>query len=288
MQLQLDSSPAEKLSVDALAVICFEQGKKELEAESASGPESKDPAIADQSGWLAELRVAGEFSGKLYEMAMLHRPPGLAAKRLIVIGGGKPEKLSHVEVRRIAGALVRHLKGKGVHSITLLLDNASDELVAAAAEGALLGDWEADKYKSDPKKKDKRVDSFSLVLSGAGAAAQQALDRGRVIAESQNLTRDLVNEPANKLTPALLTDAAKKMASEAGLECEVLDQDAMAKLGMGSLLGVAQGSTNPPFLIVLKYRPSPTTGGDHLALVGKGVTFDTGGISIKRPTAWRR
>jgi leucyl aminopeptidase len=101
------------------------------------------------------------------------------------------------------------------------------------------------------------------------------------VAEAQNLTRDLVNEPANKLTPAGLAEAASRMAAEADLECEVLDEKAMAALGMGSLLGVAQGSSNPPFLIVLKYRPAAAQGSDHLALVGKGVTFDTGGISIK-------
>jgi leucyl aminopeptidase len=151
-----------------------------------------------------------------------------------------------------------------------------------AAEGALLGAWEADKYKSDPKKDGKQVDTFSIIVPGVGLQAlQSALERGRIIGEAQNLARDLVNEPANKLMPRDLAEAAKKMAGEFGLECEVLDQRAMAELGMGALLGVAQGSTNPPFLIVLKYRPSLSKGSSHLALVGKGVTFDTGGISIK-------
>jgi leucyl aminopeptidase len=90
-----------------------------------------------------------------------------------------------------------------------------------------------------------------------------------------------VNEPANKLIPSVLAEAAKQMASECELACEVLDQNEMAKLGMGALLGVAQGSTNPPFLVVIKYHPAAAAGTDHLALVGKGVTFDTGGISIK-------
>jgi leucyl aminopeptidase len=110
---------------------------------------------------------------------------------------------------------------------------------------------------------------------------ESAITRAQVIAEAQNFARDLVNEPANKLTPAALAEAAKEMASENSLDCEVLDQAAMEKLGMGSLLGVARGSSNPPFLIVLRYRPAKTFGSDHLALIGKGVTFDTGGISIK-------
>jgi leucyl aminopeptidase len=273
MKLQIDTSPIDKLSADALAVICFETPEKEEPEE--------DPEIAAQTGWLAELRASKEFSGKLFEVAILHRPQGVAAKRLVVIGGGKRDKFSTVEARRVAGTLARALKAKGVRTIALLLEKPG-EYAAAVAEGALLGGWEASKYKSDPKKDDQQVDSFTLVApDGDLAALRAALDRGRIVAESQNLARDLVNEPANKLTPGVLADAASRMAAEMGLECEVLDEKAMAALGMGSLLGVAQGSSNPPFLIVLKYRPAAARGTDHLALIGKGVTFDTGGISIK-------
>ena len=183
-------------------------------------------------------------------------------------------------MRRIAGTLIRSLKGKGVRDIALALENAGH--VAAAAEGALLGNWEPDKYKADPKKAQKQVDVFTIAVAGANAdELETSLTRGLAIAEAQNLARDLVNEPANKLTPALLVEAAQQMATEQGLACEVLDREAMAKLGMGALLGVAQGSSNPPFLIAIKYRPSISSSSDHLALVGKGVTFDTGGISIK-------
>ncbi len=283
MQLQIETGQIEKVRVDALAVICFEAEEKGDGAVPASAGRASDSEIATQSGWLTDLRATGEFTGKLYEMAVLHRPQGLAAKRLVVIGGGKRDKFSSVEVRRIAGTLVRSLKPKGVRSIALLVDTPNgDEYVTPAAEGAVLGDWEADKYKSDPKKNEKQIDLFAMVVPGVGASSlQSALERGRIIAESQNLTRDLVNEPANKLTPGDLAEAAQKMANELGLECEVLDQERMAKLGMGALLGVAQGSSNPPFLIVIKYRPSQSKEAVHLALVGKGVTFDTGGISIK-------
>ena len=273
MQLHIGTSSIDKLSVDALAVICFETPEK--------GETAGDPEIAAQGGWLAEMRAAKEFSGKLYETAILHRPQGAAAKRLVVIGGGKREKFSTVEARRLAGTLVRTLKTKGARTIALLMDKPG-EYASAAAEGAVLGGWEANKYKSDPKKDDQQVDSFTLVSPGADAAALRgALERGRIVAESQNMARDLVNEPANKLTPKVLADAASRMAAETGLACEVLDEKAMTALGMGALLGVAQGSTNPPFLIVLKYLPAAARGKDHLALIGKGVTFDTGGISIK-------
>jgi leucyl aminopeptidase len=285
MQVQIDTSPLENLSADALAVICFE-APEDAAAHAAEAPAVgsaaiPDPEIAAQSGWLAELRAGGEFTGKLYETAVLHRPQGLAAKRLVVIGGGKREKFSPLEARRLAGTLVRKLKEKGLRSIALLIEPEA-QYVTAAVEGALLGEWEPSKYKTDPKKNEKHVDSFVVAVPGsAPASLNEAVQRGQVIAESQNLTRDLVNEPANKLTPAALADSAKQMAAESGLDCELLDYEAMAKLGMGALLGVAQGSTNPPFLIVMRYRPSLQAGEDHLALVGKGVTFDTGGISIK-------
>jgi len=107
------------------------------------------------------------------------------------------------------------------------------------------------------------------------------VERGRILAEAQNFTRELVNEPANRLTPLGLADAARQMAGAHNLECEVLDTAQMTKLGMGALLGVAQGSAEPPALIVLRYKPSGSNGKVHLGLVGKGVTFDTGGISIK-------
>jgi leucyl aminopeptidase len=284
MQIQIETSPAEAVAADALGVICFEsEAQQETGSVAAVSPASADPEVANPSGWLAELRSVGEFTGKPYETVILYRPQGVAAKRLVVIGGGKREKFSGFEARRVAGALTRSLKGRGVRSLALLLEppEAAD-LAEALVEGAVLGAWEADKYKSDPKKNEKQIDTFTLVAPGGDEKKlQEAVERGRTIAQAQNLTRDLVNEPANRLTPALLAEAAKQMAGERGIECEVLDENAMRELGMGALLGVAQGSSNPPFLILLKYRPSVQTGDSHLALVGKGVTFDTGGISIK-------
>lgn len=259
--------------VDAVAVICF---------EATEGEPSSDTSIAQQNGWLNELRGLGEFTGKLYETAILHRPEGVKAKRLVVIGGGKPATFSPVESRRIAGVLVRVLRPKGIKSIALLLSGNQNtaEHVSAVAEGAIVGSWEPDKYKSDPKRNEKQVTDFTIVTEKASDFGA-ALEKGKTIGEAQNLARDLVNEPGNKLTPATLAEQAKKVAESHHLEYEVLDTAAMQKLGMGALLGVAQGSTNPPFLIVLKYKPDQASGSDHLALVGKGVTFDTGGVSIK-------
>jgi leucyl aminopeptidase len=268
MQVQIETSSIEKISADALAVIAFESGS--------------DPKIAEQSGWLADLRSSGEFTGKLYETAVLYRPEGLAAKRLVVVGGGKKEKFSQVEARRLGGVLARALKSKGVRTAVLVLDEGDETLVSAVVEGAILGVWEADKYKTDPKKNEKHLDSLRIAVPGGDQQnLARAVEKGRIVAEAQNVSRDLVNEPPNRLTPATLAEAAEAMCAEVGLECELLDEGEMAKLGMGALLGVAQGSSNPPFLIVMKYQPAGTGVKDHLALVGKGVTFDTGGISIK-------
>lgn len=289
MQIHFEAAPIEKLAVDALATICFEQAPAtagETSERTAAMP-STDPEFVGQAGWLAELRKAGEFTGKLYETVTLHRPQGCDARRLIVVGGGAADKFSAVEARRVAGVLVRQLKPKGIRSVVLALgDKATAETAQAAAEGAILGDWEADKYKTDPKRRERAVDSFAIALLSSAAdgetkSFESAVNNGRIVGEAQNLARDLVNEPANQLTPAKLAKAAEEMAAETGLGFELLDRDAMTTLGMGSLLGVAQGSDNPPFLIVLKYKPAREFGGDQLALIGKGVTFDTGGISIK-------
>jgi leucyl aminopeptidase len=241
------------------------------------GYEGAPPAGLTDSR-IQELYDSGEFTGKSLEIAILHGPAGLKAKRLVLAGAGKPSKFGAAEARNLSGAVLRHLKGKGVHSVALDLgSSAADDVTAAAVEGALLANFEPDVYKTDPKKNEKYVDTF-IVAGGSPAA----VELGRIVAEAQNFTRSLVNEPGNVLTPTLLAEKAKAMAADFGLGFEVLDQDRMRQLGMGSLLGVAQGSAEPPALIIVRYQPAATPATkDHLGLVGKGVTFDTGGISIK-------
>jgi leucyl aminopeptidase len=265
--VKLETRAVAEVETDALVIIGFE------------GTPPGGPAASQIAGQIKEFYDSGEFSGKSLEIAVLHHPSGLSAKRLVLAGGGKRDKFNAAELRKLSGAVLRSLKAKGVHTITFALDEAlrSDDFAAAAVEGAVLADLENDRYKTDPKKNEKHVDSFA-VLGGS----QAGVDRGRVLAEAQNFTRDIANEPANILTPTVLAGHAKKMAAEFGLECEILDQDRMRQLGMGALLGVAQGSAEPPALIVLRYKPATAPASkDHLGLIGKGVTFDTGGISIK-------
>jgi len=260
MQITVTTQPLENVPAGALIVPVFE-GKSETRFGAA------------------KLTEAGEVSGKPGEFTLLHHPDAVKADRVLLAGAGKPEKFEPAELRKLAGAAVRHLKSKSVKTIALAFDSefAGEEFVAAAAEGALLGDYEPDRYKTGNDK--KTVDSFALVAGRDGAA--QSAERGRILAEAQNFARGLVTEPANRMTPANMADAARAMASEYGLNCEVLDREQMAQLGMGALLGVAQGSAEPPVLIVIRYRPAQPASDAHLGLVGKGVTFDTGGISIK-------
>ncbi|HLJ46543.1 MAG TPA: leucyl aminopeptidase [Bryobacteraceae bacterium] len=262
MKIATFSGPLPELEVDALVVIGFE---------------GQQPSIGDDR--IDDLYGSGEFSGKSLEISVLHRPAALKAKRLVLAGGGKADRFGTPELRKLAGVVARSLKAKGARNIAISLEGAyqNDEFTAAAVEGAILGDFEPDQLKTDPKKNEKQIDSLTIA-GGSEAAA----GRGRIIAESQNFTRVLANEPPNVLTPLALADRARQMAAEQGLECEVLEQDRMRQLGMGTLLGVAQGSAEPPALIIIRYKPADgSVSRDHLGLVGKGVTFDTGGISIK-------
>ena len=260
MQITVEPKPAGQVEADALIVPVFE-GRK------------------DARFGAADLFNSGEVAGKPLELTLLHHAPGVRATRVLLAGGGKPEKFDAAEMRRLSGAAVRFLKAKSIKNVAFALDPefGGDCYASAVIEGAILGDFEPDRYKTSDDK--KSIDGFALAAGTPGL--DTAVERGRIVGEAQNFTRDLVNQPANRLTPLAMADVARKMAAESGLECEVLDRDEMEKLGMGALLGVAQGSAEPPVMIVLGYRPADARASVHLGLVGKGVTFDTGGISIK-------
>jgi len=159
----------------------------------------------------------------------------------------------------------------------------TQSLSRASLEGALLGDYDSDTYRSD--RKDLSVQSFTLVASSTAdkGAVETGFAEGAIIGESQNFARVLVNEPGNKLTPTILGQRAAEMAEEVGLGWEVHSTEKLHELKMGAFAAVAQGSEEPPALIVLRYEPEGVTDGPVLGLIGKGITFDTGGISIKPP-----
>lgn len=275
MKITLSSDPVAKVVADVLVFPAFD-------SESGREHDATKAVNEASNGWLGELYESGEFSGKPGELSLLHRPQGLQAKRVAVAGAGKPDAFTPAEARKLGGSAVRALKGKGAKSVALVLQGAhtTADHIAAAVEGALLGHYEPDQLKTDPKKAEKSVDELIVVAANV-AGGKEAVERGRILGEAQNFTRDLVNEPGNQLTPTRLAQQAQAMAKEYKLDCEVLDQNRMEQLGMGSLLGVSKGSDEPPALIIIRYKPENAKSKDHLALVGKGVTFDTGGVSIK-------
>jgi leucyl aminopeptidase len=262
MRITTERTPFHQIEADALIVPVFED-------------------VREERFGAAELTDAGEVTGKPMELTLIHHPPGVSAGRVLLAGAGKTDKWDPAQLRRLTGAAVRHLMAKSLKSIALALTpaQAGSENVSAAVEGAILGEFEPDRYKTGGDK--KSVERFTVVVDGGSPELAAAADRGRVLGEAQNFTRGLVNEPANRLTPAGIVEAARQMAAAYQLDFEALDREQMEELGMGALLGVAQGSAEPPALVMLRYRPSTTQSKTHLGLVGKGVTFDTGGISIK-------
>jgi leucyl aminopeptidase len=249
----------------------------------------------------AKVLASGEFKATLGETLLLHTPNGLKAERLLIVGLGKAQALSVDEVRKGAGTAVRAAKPLGVREVAIAFpeDHAlSDEhletlpctlLSRALVEGAELAENDWDTYRSE--RKDRSVRTLSVIThepeKSTWAEIQEGFDTGLVVAEAQNFTRSLVNEPGNVLTPTELGRRAAAMCAEVGIKCEVHSTDKLRELGMGAFAAVAQGSNEPPALIVMTYEPSlakgekPVEGAPVLGLVGKGITFDTGGISIK-------
>jgi leucyl aminopeptidase len=269
------ANPAE-VETECLAVVALDQGSKDKTEVSVQA--SDDDAIKDVA---AEVIGSGEVTGKLFETTLLHHPAKLRAKRLLLLGGGKAKNFTASELRKLAGAAVRFFKPRGIRSFAFLAPEniKSDEAVKAIVEGAFVGNFDPDTYKSD--RKDQKIDSVTVVARGDQARLQKAMDEARVVGESQNFTRDLVNEPSNRMTPTILAERARKMAQEVGLKFEAYGADKIKELKMGAFWGVAQGSDEPPALIVMRYEPADAPTTPVLGLVGKGVTFDTGGISIK-------
>ena len=240
---------------------------------------SADKTVQDAA---SEIIASGEVTGKMLETTLLHHPAKLKAKRLLLLGGGKAKAFSAFELRRLAGSAVRTLKSKRIRSFAIVAPEngiTAEEAVKAIVEGAFVGNFESDTYKSD--RKDQSIDALTVTAKGDQSKLQQSMDEARIVGESQNFTRDLVNEPSNRMTPTVLGERAKQMAQEVGLQCEVYGTEKIKELKMGAFWGVAQGSDEPPSLIVMRYEPAGAPEKPVLGLVGKGITFDTGGISIK-------
>ena len=271
------SGPA-GVETECLAVFVLDHGDKQKPVPKLA---MNDAAVEKA---LAELFASGEITGKPFETVLLHRPQGLKAKRLLAVGGGKPATFSHVELRKAAGSVLRFLKPKMIKSCAIAvpeLSTGAEDAVRSIVEGAYVADFDPDTYRSD--RKDLSMQELTVIASPGSdqAKLQRALEQARIIGESQNFTRELVNEPSNRLTPTMFAERARKMCESVGLKCEIMGPDKIKSMKMGAFWSVAQGSDEEPRLIVMRYEPQGAPEKPVLGLVGKGITFDTGGISIK-------
>jgi leucyl aminopeptidase len=283
MRTNLFFAPLAGIETEVLAVLAADtQTSKAFEAKPQPVLLSADVAILAAA---KAVLASGEFKGGANETVLLHAPAGLAAKRLLLIGLGKETRATAHGVRSAAGTAVRFLKPRGIRELVFALPE-SESLAAAgstraAVEGALVGDFDPDTYRSE--RKDQSIATFTLAAPASAdkAALEAAFAEGVILGESQNFTRSLVNEPGNKLTPTILGQRAALMAAEVGLGWEVHSTEKLRELKMGAFWSVSQGSAEPPALIVLRYEPEGVKDGPVLGLVGKGITFDSGGISLK-------
>lgn len=265
-------------NVEALVLAVFKD-------EKATGGILKDLDKLT-GGVVASIIKTEEFKGEVGDTALI-RFSGAKGKasRILLVGVGEKSEYKTASVANVAGTAARFLRKRNLKSFALLPRCEADafEVAKCAAQGVVTSQFELDKYRTKDKNT-KTIENFVLCIEDAKAAdLKNGLAAGVTIGESMNFTRDLANEPPNILHPTEMAKRAQAMAKETGLKCEILDEAKMEKLGMGSLLSVSKGSEQPAKLIVLKYEPKKSTGkkDELLAFVGKGITFDTGGISLK-------
>lgn len=240
-------------------------------------------------GAIRDLIAAGDIEGKLGETAVLYPRGIIPARRVIVVGLGEQEKFDLEAVRKAAAAAALKARSLGARDLTTIVHGAGvgglapEDAAQATVEGTALALYRFSKYQQKPDDEEKKgPERLTIVeFSAEKVPAMEAGARvGKILADSVAFTRNLVMEPPNIATPAELARRAQEMADEVGLRCEVLTDPQLEELGMGLLLGVAQGSANRPHFVVLEHN----AGRDDLptiVLVGKGITFDTGGISLK-------
>ena len=248
-------------------------------------------------GRLADLITSGEFTGRLGQVSILHVAPGerLRTKRVVLAGLGKRKDASLEKLRQATGSAAKAIRTAGAKSFAVPVPdlaglltsvpavNRVRDVAQTLAEGAILGLYQFTTYRTERKDETAKAVRKMSVVAGdprALAQAQQGVRQGQIIGEATAYVRDLCNHPANVVTPTYIANEAKKIARERGVSAKVLDRPAMQRLGMGALLGVARGSHEPPKFVILEYRGGPR-GGRPVALVGKTVTFDSGGISLK-------
>lgn len=242
-------------------------------------------------GVISRLIADGEIKGKLGDVTLLHTMGRIAPERVAVVGLGQQADFDLDTARRVSGEVLRFLRGRGISRAATVTHGAGIGGLSpkaagrAVAEGALLGLYRFDRYHSNGNGDGDGGEFAELTIVERDESRAQAIRdgaaEGRAMAEAAMLARDLVNEPANAMTPTAMAEAARQVAEECGLGFEALDHADMKAMGMGAFIGVAQGSDEPAKLIILTYQGDPDHPGNNLGLIGKGITFDTGGISLK-------
>jgi len=262
---------------DAIIIGMFE-GEKKL----TSVVSDLDKAL---NGAISQTINTGEFKAKISEISILHTLNKLPVRIVAVVGLGKRKEFDLNKLRNSTADVCRVIRKLNCHKITISpLSNVNKnvnllDLVEGYTEGSLLGLYSFDKYK---KTEITNVDELTIVSENIDSLIdlKNAINKGQIIAKATNLARDMVNEPANYMTPSRIADIAKEIAAKHSLNLKVLDVTDMSGLGMGALLGAAKGSVEPPKLVVLSYKGNIGST-DTIGFIGKGVTFDSGGISLK-------
>ena len=240
-------------------------------------------------GAISRLIEDGEITGKLGEMTLLHTMGKIGPARVVVAGLGPQGDFDTASVRRVASESLRYLRGRGVSEAVTIAHGAGigglapEDAGRAIAEGAVLGLYRFDRYHTNGDDADREFVDLTIAErdEARAGAIRSGVEQGLAMAEATIIARNMVNEPANVMTPTAMAETARQVAGENGLGFEVLDNCDMKRMGMGAFIGVAQGSDEPARLIILTYAGDPDNPGNNLGLIGKGITFDTGGISIK-------
>ena len=240
-------------------------------------------------GAISQLIEDGEIKGKQGELTLLHTMGKIAPARVLVAGLGKQDDFDAEVARRVSSEALRYLRRRGICQAVTIAHGAgagglsSEEAGRAIAEGSLLGLYRFDRYHTNGDDTDAEFGELTIAERDEerAGAIRDGVSQGQAIAEATQIARDMVNEPANAMTPTAMAEVARRVAYENDLGFEALDNADMKEMGMGAFIGVAQGSDEPAKLIILTYDGDPDNPANNLGLIGKGITFDTGGISIK-------
>ena len=236
-------------------------------------------------GRIREVMNLGDFTGKHKTTNWLYTNGAIAAPRVLLVGLGEYYDLTAERVREAAGTAAKAIRDKGLSTAAIPIPiEATPEMIQGATEACLLALYQFNEHKTetDDDDKKKKLESITFLVDNEQikTTIEDAVQRGETIAKGTLLARDLSNQPANYLTPTQLAEKAQAVAETAGLHCEVFDKATLQEKGFRTLLAVAQGSVEEPRFIILEYTPDGE-GQDTVVLAGKGITFDTGGISLK-------